>query len=110
MPSGLVFVDEAFDSHAVEHRNDGLVGVLGGIFVAAIDGFDDALDQGAHVGATTFVGDTALFGLSSAFAGLGGIGQCLSPVGLLSAQLTLCPLMTAKASPFGMNRVCQDSA
>ena len=49
--SSLVLVDDAFVSHAVDHRYSGGEGGLGFFQVLGVDGFHDVLDVGAHHGA-----------------------------------------------------------
>ncbi len=71
--SSLVLVDDAFVSHAVDHRYSGGEGGLGFFQVLGVDGFHDVLDVGAHHGAQAGVVAATLLSLFGAFFG----GRCV---------------------------------
>ena len=67
VPSCLVLGHDALVDHAVNDRNGGLIGSLGGVFVAGVTGLDDILDPGTHQGTLAHVVLAGFLRLPSAF-------------------------------------------
>src|SRR5690606_20560197 len=68
--SGLVLVDDALVSHAVDDRNSSSVGSLCFFQVFGFDRLDYVLDVGTNHGAQACIVIAALLGLLGAFLGL----------------------------------------
>jgi len=76
----LVFMDDAFVGHAVDHGNRCGVSSLGVFFVAGQNGGLNFLDTGAHHGAEAGIVLAVLLGLASTFFCRCNIGHGITSV------------------------------